>query len=217
MDKVFPNAVEARAGARNNVRIYNEIRDIESAILTAIEQGVLEVDITDTYMTDLDQAGATYAAVWLDEIENRSLSEQMLIVMRHFQDMGYTVTRKLQINTMDGSLVTAVATDGVDPLDPDPGTVEIQRITPGVLADRAVYSLIFDDLELTTLPLGETPVLGDLLIALYATAGYSTAPFVLTTSGNDLVLTWKTVGNVAGVATLGHTVSTSTFKWEVLW
>lgn len=92
--EVFPNAVEARSGSRNNVRIYTEIRAIEAAILTAIDSGLLNILVAGTYMTDIT-TGQLYARVWLDETENRSLTEQMLLVKKHFQNMGYEITQKL--------------------------------------------------------------------------------------------------------------------------
>ncbi len=96
--EVFPNAIDARNGARNNVRIYTEIRAIEAAILTAIDSGLLNVLVTGTFMTDVT-TGQAYASVWLDETENRSLLEQMTLVKKHFQNMGYEITQKLNTTT----------------------------------------------------------------------------------------------------------------------
>jgi len=49
---LFPTGPEARVGARNNIIIFNEIRDIEYAILTAIDAGQLNVAVENTFMTD---------------------------------------------------------------------------------------------------------------------------------------------------------------------
>lgn len=48
---LFPTGPEARIGARNNLVIFNEIRDIEFAILNAIDAGQLSVIVEDTFMT----------------------------------------------------------------------------------------------------------------------------------------------------------------------
>jgi hypothetical protein len=52
---LFPTGPEARIGARNNIIIFNEIRDIEYAILTAIDAGQLSVAVENTFMTDTTQ------------------------------------------------------------------------------------------------------------------------------------------------------------------
>lgn len=49
---LFPTGPEARIGARNNIVIFNEIRDIEFAILAAIDAGQLGVAVENTFMTN---------------------------------------------------------------------------------------------------------------------------------------------------------------------
>lgn len=104
MDNVFPNAAEARTGARNNALIYGEIRAIETVVLEAIDAGLLGTSvpsnmegtaIASTVMTGTDATGQEYCAVWQGAVADRSKFEQMMIVEKYFRDMGYTVRRKL--------------------------------------------------------------------------------------------------------------------------
>lgn len=97
MDNVFPNAHEARTGARNNSLIYGEIRAIETAVLAAIDTGALGVDVDETYMTGTGEVGPgdEYCAVWRALVTDRSKFEQMMIVEKYFRDLGYTIRRKL--------------------------------------------------------------------------------------------------------------------------
>ena len=105
MDNVFPNAVEARDGARDNSLIYGEIRAIETAVLAAIDAGALNtnvpdgVAVTSTVMTGLDATGQSYCAVWQGTVTDRSKFEQMMIVQKYFGDLGYTIRRKLPTST----------------------------------------------------------------------------------------------------------------------
>lgn len=97
----FPTAAEARAGSRDNLAIHAEIRAIETEIYKAIDQGVLNIDITTSPMTDplsydpqnaaLVDARDYYATLFTDNY-NRSLKEQVDIVQKNFVDLGYQVT-----------------------------------------------------------------------------------------------------------------------------
>lgn len=51
MKQVFMTAEEARSGSVNNQLIYNEIRDIEQQIISAVRQGLYTLSINNTYMT----------------------------------------------------------------------------------------------------------------------------------------------------------------------
>jgi hypothetical protein len=51
----FPTGLEARMGARKNLIIFNEIRDLEFAILTAVDAGQLSVIVENTFMTNTQQ------------------------------------------------------------------------------------------------------------------------------------------------------------------
>lgn len=99
--KIFPTAEQARAGSRNNVLVHQEIRYIENAILTAIDTGYLQVNITGSYMTTAgtDQSpgsGRAYFTAWMADPTDadRSLLDQMNNVLIHFKDLGYSIIRK---------------------------------------------------------------------------------------------------------------------------
>lgn len=217
MTKVFPTAIEARAGARNNVRIYEEIRHLEAAVLAAIDAGDLSVSVTDSYMTSLD-TGVEYCAVWLNELEDRSKAEQMVIVDRHFTNMGYEISRKLIADTSFSETVTANMTaEGTDPVDPDPGTVEIQTITVPVAPVRAVYSLTVGGTNLTSQLQPKNASVDDIVIAFQQNEEYLAAPFTIAGSDTDIVLTWKEASEVVHEATMRYSYDTSTFAWEILW
>jgi hypothetical protein len=94
---IFPNAEQARSGSRNNVIIHQEIREIEEAILVAIDAGALMVSITTTRMTAVG-TGEVYFNVWMETQENRSLLDQMTSILIYFKDLGYSVTRKTNLD-----------------------------------------------------------------------------------------------------------------------
>lgn len=95
---VFPNAIEARAGSRNNLAIYDEIRFIERSILEVISQGQLKVQINTSPMTSIG-TGESYYLVHIGDLNDRSLAEQMLMVEKHFKNMGYQIVRKANLAT----------------------------------------------------------------------------------------------------------------------
>ena len=105
MSNVFLTATEARTGARNNLTIFNEIRDIESKILVEVDLGNLDVVVDDTVMTstlppDLPVSQA-YFDVWQELATDRVLDDQMNEVIKHFESLGYSIVRKL--NTDSGT------------------------------------------------------------------------------------------------------------------
>lgn len=122
MRNVFLTAEEARQGAVNNQIIYNEIRDIEKEILSAIAKGNYSVSINDTYMTGKPSSsvvqeddngvpyipvetagtGENYFRVWncLDcgvetSYDKDALRDQMDKVIFHFKDLGYVMDRRI--------------------------------------------------------------------------------------------------------------------------
>jgi hypothetical protein len=111
MDNVFPNAIEARDGARNNSLIYGEIRAIETVILEAIDQGLLSTNVPSnaegtTVASTVMTSDESYSAVWQGTVTDRSKFEQMMIVEKYFRDLGYTIRRKL--TSQNGSMVWEV-------------------------------------------------------------------------------------------------------------
>jgi hypothetical protein len=88
----FPTAAEARAGSRNNLAIHAEIRFLEAKIYTAIEAGLLEVNVIDSPMTDpLVETSADYYSAVFGPSGDRSLKEQVEFVKSNFLDLGYQV------------------------------------------------------------------------------------------------------------------------------
>ena len=92
---VFMTAAEARVGARKNLTIHTEIREIENQILTAVSKGQLSVMVNNTLMT----TNQDYYKVWLKQTTDRVLDDQMNEVITYFTNLGYTVTRKQRSNT----------------------------------------------------------------------------------------------------------------------
>lgn len=98
---IFPTAAEARAGSRNNLAIHAEIRFLEQAIYEAIAQGVLNVDVKDSPMTnpsspDFEDPNVVdpsdYFGALFSDVFDRSLREQIDIVQKNFRDLGYQIT-----------------------------------------------------------------------------------------------------------------------------
>lgn len=102
---VFPTGTEAREGARGNLTILREIRDIEERILIAIAAEDFILEITDTFFTaegsNMPKDGTAdsrdYWSAWKkvlnDENKSRRLNEQMDQVLEHFKDIGYAIWR----------------------------------------------------------------------------------------------------------------------------
>ena len=95
---VFPNAYEARTGSRNNLIIYDEIRHLERAILESIDQGKLNVRVLDSHMTS-SETGEPYFQVFIGQLDDRPLAEQMSMVEKHFRNLGYQISRKSNLTT----------------------------------------------------------------------------------------------------------------------
>lgn len=88
-------ATEARNKAQNDLVIFNEVRDIELAILTASADGNYDVTLDDTTMT----ISATYANVWKGVVSDRAKEIQMAAVIKYFTDLGYSIERKMNSTT----------------------------------------------------------------------------------------------------------------------
>jgi hypothetical protein len=99
--KIFPNAEQARNGSRNNVLVHGEIRHLETAILDAIDDGLLTVVITNSVMTlagsnETPGSGRAYFTAWMadPQVADRSLIDQMNNILIYFKDLGYSIIRK---------------------------------------------------------------------------------------------------------------------------
>lgn len=88
-------ATEARSKAQNDLVIFNEVRDIELAILTASAAGSYDITLDDTTMT----ISATYCNVWKGVVADRAKEIQMSAVIKYFTDLGYSIERKANSTT----------------------------------------------------------------------------------------------------------------------
>ncbi len=82
---------------------------------------------------------------------------------------------------------------------------EVQKLAPPLTAN-SVHTLTMGSSVLTTAALDANPTLAELVAALQAATGYAAAPFTVAAGAefdaDKLVLTWKTSGDVSGLATL---------------
>lgn len=97
--------------------------------------------------------------------------------------------------------------------DPDPedgtGIPEVQTIPAAPLIGGAQYQLTVGATMLATGPLDADPTGGELAQALQAASGYAAAAFTVAAAGDDLVVTWKTMGDQADVAELRSIVTSA--------
>lgn len=113
----FLTATEARAKSRNDFIVFTEIRSLEEAVLTAINEGLYTtVDVTGTTMTWPEYTGSVaddvlkvanieeptddqydeavyYYRVWAGTEENRAKNNQMNAVITYFTNLGYSIDR----------------------------------------------------------------------------------------------------------------------------
>lgn len=83
-------ATQARSKAQNDLVIFNEVRNIELAILTASAAGSYDITLSTTTMT----TSATYANVWKGVVADRAKEIQMSAVVKYFTDLGYNIDRR---------------------------------------------------------------------------------------------------------------------------
>lgn len=91
-------ADQARLRARNDIVVYNEVKAIELAILTAAAAGALDSVITNTAMTT-GPTSPLYYADWQGTQPSAVIRDQMQQVMSNFTKLGYSVERKTNIDT----------------------------------------------------------------------------------------------------------------------
>lgn len=99
---IMLTATQARAKAQNDLIIFNEIRTIELAILTAIAAGQYEIDVTGTTMTDTTTGLATaiqYYNSWQGIMSDRAKDIQMSSVLSYFSNLGYNIDRRTNATT----------------------------------------------------------------------------------------------------------------------
>lgn len=110
MNNIMLTAAQARAKTQNDNVIFNEIRDIEVAILTAIDNGSYDVKLAGTIMTGTVNTGPSptprsvariYFNVWQGTADDRAKFIQMAKIISYFTDLGYTVDRRTNSETGD--------------------------------------------------------------------------------------------------------------------
>jgi len=103
MNNVMLTATQARAKSQNDSVIFNEIRDIEDAILTAVAAGTYDTDVVNTTMTATSQPGDAVARVyfntWQGSVDDRAKFVQMAKVVTYFTDLGYAIERRTNSTT----------------------------------------------------------------------------------------------------------------------
>jgi hypothetical protein len=83
-------ATQARSKAQNDLVIFNEVRNIELAILTASAAGSYDITLDSTTMT----TSAVYCNVWKGVTSDRAKEVQMAAVVKYFTDLGYSIERR---------------------------------------------------------------------------------------------------------------------------
>jgi len=105
MKNVMLTAAQARAKSQNDVVVFNEIRDIEDAILTATAAGLYEATVTGTTMTATALPGRAtailYFNTWQGTIDDRAKFLQMGTILSYFADLGYSIERRTNATTSD--------------------------------------------------------------------------------------------------------------------
>lgn len=104
MNSVMLTATQARAKSRNDNVIFNEIRNLEQAILDAIDAGQLEVYVSGTAMTDIGSGIAEsriYSKVWQGIVDDRPKDQRMAAVIKYFTELGYQIDRRTNPSTGD--------------------------------------------------------------------------------------------------------------------
>jgi hypothetical protein len=95
IESIMLTATQARNKAQNDLVIFNEVRDIELAILTATAEGSYDTTLSDTTMT----TDSTYFNVWRGNAGDRAKEKQMATIIQYFTDLGYTIERKTALST----------------------------------------------------------------------------------------------------------------------
>lgn len=94
-------ANESRSKSRNDLVIFNEIRDIESDILAAVGLGAYESNTADTVMTLPSSSTAlVYFNAW-NGLNDRTKLVQMNAVVDYFSSLGYSIERR--VNELSGN------------------------------------------------------------------------------------------------------------------
>lgn len=84
------NSNTAQIISRNDLDIFDEITAISRQIIVSSNNGDYEATISSgTTMTD----STNYYNVWIGNTQNRKFTDQMNIVISHFEQLGYNIQR----------------------------------------------------------------------------------------------------------------------------
>lgn len=76
--------------SRNDLTIFDEVSAISRQVIVSSNNGDYESEISSgTTMTD----STSYYDVWIGNVQDRKLADQMNIVISHFEQLGYSITR----------------------------------------------------------------------------------------------------------------------------
>lgn len=97
MIDIPPNAKDLRSDSLCRDVVFEEVNDITSAIMTAVRNCHLEVQVFDTFMTSTSSIGQgdCYYAVWQGQLDDRVKELQMEEVISTFREKGFSIARKL--------------------------------------------------------------------------------------------------------------------------
>lgn len=104
MKTLMLTAIQARSKARNDIVIFNEIRNLEEAVISAADVGLLEVVVGTTTMTDSTDGIVTarlYSRTWQGMETDRAREQQMASVIEYFSNLGYQIDRRTNPATGD--------------------------------------------------------------------------------------------------------------------
>lgn len=84
------NSNTAQIISRNDLTIFDEITEISRQVIISSNNGDYSATVsTGTTMTD----STSYYSVWTGSTQDRKLTDQMNIVINHFEQLGYQIQR----------------------------------------------------------------------------------------------------------------------------
>ena len=90
------NSNTAQILSRNDLTIFDEITEISRQIIIQGNNGEYSATVSDgTTMTD----STLYYDVWTGTSQSRKLTDQMNVVISHFEQLGYEIQRITNIST----------------------------------------------------------------------------------------------------------------------
>jgi len=111
------NLIKASTAKANSTTytstVFEEIALLELYIIAAVDSGTLEatlnasstvningITVTGSKMTNNDATGEAYYNVWKKSTTDAAKDAEMNAVIKHFQDLGYSINRKSTTGTI---------------------------------------------------------------------------------------------------------------------